>query len=385
MPKAKSVLICTVGTSLFHPNLDNLAKAAQEGADTLTRELGQAYLQKNWESVARLLRRLDPGDRRCGAEINSIHDMVAKGYVSPDCKLYFVHSDTHEGAAIAHILQHYHRKRDHQHVETIQVAGLQDSDPGLFRTKGLRELAAKLCSIIQKYPHEYCAINATGGYKAQIAIAVLLGQAIGVPVYYKHERFSEIIAFPPMPVALDFHVWMRISGMLFDLATSKDPVPFENYSDSWDEKYDSLVERVPIDDKECLELSPTGQIFHDTFRLRFRSTRDKLLPPPASSKKPPHLEKAGWPGKHPQVAHVLERLTNEIPQVTFCQSTYYNPDLPERTRFVISRGEIVGIYSNGTWTVKFTVHSTAETEDQKQALVAFLNEWLHEQRLVPSR
>src|SRR5438093_1489422 len=81
----------------------------------------------------------------------------------------------------------------------------------------VRNLAKAVCQIIRDHGASSCAINATGGYKAQIAIAVLMGQALGVPVYYKHERFDEIIAFPPMPVALDFEVWMRLSGLLFAL------------------------------------------------------------------------------------------------------------------------------------------------------------------------
>ena len=48
------------------------------------------------------------------------------------------------------------------------------------------------------------AIDTTGGYKAQIAVAVVLGQALGIPVFYKHEKFSETIAFPPLPISLDY-------------------------------------------------------------------------------------------------------------------------------------------------------------------------------------
>src|SRR5437773_1205753 len=83
------------------------------------------------------------------------------------------------------------------------------------RTRALRTPARRICAVVRERSAAACALNATGGYKAQIAVAVLLGQALGVPVYYKHELFSEIIAFPPLPVALDFEVWMRASGMLY--------------------------------------------------------------------------------------------------------------------------------------------------------------------------
>ena len=264
-----------------------------------------------------------------------------------------MHSDTPNGQAIANILQQYYRAQGHALVETVKVEELQDQDPRRFRTKGLRQLARELCKILRERTPAACAINATGGYKAQIAIAVLLGQAIGVPVFYKHELFPEIIAFPPMPVALDFELWMRSSGMLFDLVRDLNPAPFSLYADEWSEAYESLVERVNIDGQEYLELSPTGQIFHDTFRERFRSHRDHVLPPPipTAQKRLPRLEAAGWPGEHPEVRRFMEEVTVANPWVSHCATFYYNPDLGERTRFRPGAHGIEGVFSNGSYTV----------------------------------
>ncbi|MCS7046178.1 MAG: hypothetical protein NZO58_07470, partial [Gemmataceae bacterium] len=103
-----------------------------------------------------------------------------------------------------------------------------------------------------------------------------------------------------------------------------------------------------------------------------------LLPPvPPTQKRSPRLEDAGWPGKHPEVRHFMERVTDEVPQVVHCATFYFNPDLPERTRFRIGREGIEGIYSNGTYTVKFRVETTANTPGQQAAVVAALNEWLN--------
>src|SRR5205823_12850906 len=140
-------------------------------------------------------------------------------------------------------------------VEAVEVADLQDEDPKRFRTKGLRNLVRGLCRVVRERSAAACAINATGGYKAQIAVAVLLGQALGIDVYYMHERFSEIIAFPPMPVSLDYEVWLRFSGWLTKLET--DFVPRSTIEeDGWDERYESLVD-VDRDDagREVLSIS----------------------------------------------------------------------------------------------------------------------------------
>ncbi|GIW82153.1 MAG: hypothetical protein KatS3mg105_3960 [Gemmatales bacterium] len=369
------ILICTVGTSLFRPNLEALTDGTIR--DDLM-GLAQAYREQDWLAVADELAKLSPSERHCGAEINSIASMIDRNYVPANCGLFFLHSDTDDGRNIAAILKSYYEVKRHAPVETIEVPDLQDQDSKRFRTKGLRNLARNICRVIRDYTPAACAINATGGYKAQIAIAVLLGQAIGVPVYYKHELFTEIIAFPPMPVALDFEVWMKASGMLMDMECSADPIPATTYDEEWEERYESLVERVPIDGQDYLELSPTGQIFHETFRDRFRTARDQVLPPPvpAAQKRDPHLEDAGWCGRHREVEHFLERVTREVPQVRRCATFYFNPDLPQRTRFRLGANGIEGVYSNGTYTVRFRVETSAQTPGQQAAVVAALNEWL---------
>jgi putative CRISPR-associated protein (TIGR02619 family) len=373
-----NVLVCTVGTSLFKPNLESLRKTLAEGnIEPALCPLAEAYSRGDWPATAGLLAKLPPSDRTCGAEINSIASMEEHGLVEPGARLFFLHSDTPDGFAIAEILCGYFKAAGWATM-AVKVQDLQDKDPKRFRTKGLRQLAREVCKIIRDYTPGACAINATGGYKAQIAVAVLLGQAIGVPVYYKHELFPEIISFPPMPVALDFEVWMRASGMLNDLETTKDSVRWSTYEEEWEESFESLVERVSIDGVDYLDLSATGQIFHETFRERFRSKRDQVEPPPAppGTKKPPRLEDAGWPGTHPEVRRFMQRVTDEVPQVIHCDTTYYNPALSQRTRFRISAKNLEGIFSNGSYTVKFRVDTTANTDGQMHAMAAVLNDWL---------
>lgn len=374
----KAILICTVGTSLVQPNLERLKSQLEDGSlAPQHRQLVEAYISGNTRGVARALMQLPPTDRLCGAEINSIAGMIERGYVDPKCGLYFLHSETEQGRQIAEILIEYYRAGDHQPVELIEVADLQDDEPKRFRGKGLRNLVREIATVVRRHSPVACAINATGGYKAQIAIAVVLGQALGVPVYYKHELFSEVIAFPPLPVALDFELWLKASPILGELASKcEEPVPASRYEEEWDERYDSLVEREKIDGKEYLVLSAAGQIFYESYKERFRSVKDLILPPRATGKKPPRLERAGWPGQHPEIKEFMQRVTDEVPFVVQCETFYFNPDLPERTRFWLSDKGEVGSYSDGRYCVKFRVETTAQTEGQRAAAVAALNEWL---------
>jgi putative CRISPR-associated protein (TIGR02619 family) len=375
-----STLICTVGTSLFNTNLSGL-KA--EDPDPRMAALATAYAARDPAAIARGLAALDPGERLCGAEINSNALLIGKGPVADRPKLFLVHSDSEEGRRIGQTLASYYgRQPGLDPVQTCQIADLQDRDPRRFRVFGLRNLARTLCRIVRDFSPAACAINATGGYKAQIAIAVLLGQALAVPVYYKHERFDEIIALPPMPVALDFEVWLRLGGVLYELdregqvAASEIELPHGSA-----EVFESLVEREPIDGVDYVALSPTGQIFHETFRQRFGQAREHVLPPPAppERKKEPHIED-GHTREVRGLQPFLVALTREVPQVVRCETWYSNPALPRPSKFWINPEGLVGQFGDGRGLAKFRVETTATTDSERAAVHVVLNEWLDARR-----
>lgn len=366
-------LLCTIGTSLVYPNLSNLIK--EEQTDPIYAALAQAYSDRDWSEVATQLHNVEPTERLCGAEINSVTDLLKQGIIEKGY-LHLFHSQTDDGEAIAQILQYYFT-HDRWTVKIHCVEGLRDDKPNLFRTQGLRNLA-KLFGERVRESRKNVAINATGGYKAQIAIAVLMGQALDIPVYYKHERFDAIIPFPPMPVALDFSLWQRASGMFMALSRSNACEPWTDFREDWDERFETLINRVTIGNEDYLELSATGQIFHETFRSRFQMLRETSLPRDAHTreKRKPRLGNHGYNRARPSILHFLQKVTDARPYVRYCHSTYWSPDLSESTRFRLSGEEVQGIYSNGTWCVKFEVLTTTEDLDQLAGVVADLNDWL---------
>lgn len=376
---SRMTIISTVGTSMLFPNLKGL-KA--DDPDPMRAALAIATENEDWQEVAEQMANLSPSDRLCGAEINSLASLLDKGYAAARANLFFAHSATKEGRGIATVLKYLYLAKGHPRVETIEIDGLQDENPTAFRTTGLRNLARQICRLIREYDASSCALNATGGYKAQIAVAVLIGQAVGVPVYYKHERFDEIIEFPPMPVSFDFTIWLEISEILELLARngeiSADAVELHASSAS-QSALESLVERVSVDGRDYLGLTATGQIFHETFRSRFRHQLGSILPPQASEKKEPQYENAGWPGRFPGLSRYFDRITQEVGPVIRCRTYYFNPDLSSENHFRVGAKGLEGIFSDGSKTVKFAIDSTAETPEQLHALKTYLNQWLDDQ------
>lgn len=374
MPKFQnpaSVLICTVGTSML------AGKTDVPGPDPTDQEV---------DAIFRKLTSLATDEHACGAEINSCHHILNGGYAREDCTIVLVHSATPGGRLVAKVLEKFFNARKHA-VKTAEVPDLQDENPDRFRTHGLRNLANVICKELKSNGGPQCAINATGGYKAQIAIAVLIGQSLRVPVYYLHEKFKSIISLPPMPVAPDINLWLRHTHLFYKLAAAgSDPIPAESFNlepssgEPFPSELAGLLEIESIDRTDYLALTPTGIVFHEAIIDRLGPDGAPIPPPREagdSEKKPPKFKQgeAHLEIHRPELERYLEALIREVPYVRQCIVNYFNRDLPKKNHFRIAGGEIEGIYSNGSFTAKFRVLTTAETEPQRLAVTAKLNEW----------
>ena len=216
-----NTIICTVGTSLL-ANLKNL-----KPENAMEFELKSAFIQSEPDKIAEALLWFSPEERICGAEINTIASLKKMHrYKDLDLKNFrFLLSDTKDGEITGAILQNYfvrawEKLGLNQEPTCVcrRVVNLQDERPWDFRHYGLRNLVKEISAAVREAGSlDACVIDATGGYKAQIAIAVMFGQMTGVPVFYKHERFNEIIDFPPLPVNFDFSLYEEYFDLLYRL------------------------------------------------------------------------------------------------------------------------------------------------------------------------
>ncbi len=264
----KNTLICTVGTSLFESNLKRLSQDTPDLPENW-RKLKNAFDNKKWSELARLLLDIPPNKRICGAEINTIEEAKKKKWLDLR-NLIFLVSDTEAGKNTGFVLKKYFEGRRDLQLKQIEykfVKNLQDESPKKFKIHGLRNLVRCIGDYVERYGRENIAIDATGGYKAQIAVAVLIGQALDIPVYYKHERFSEIIDFPPLPISLDYDLLGRYSDILTDFERGKSFTKSE--IDNFDEKLRVFLTEIEVDGESLFELNAIGQLYITSFRLRY--------------------------------------------------------------------------------------------------------------------
>ena len=366
------ILLCTVGTSLkkhlekWYQTEYGVAKGIED------------FDSSDWEKAIRHFKGLDPLDRQCGAEINSIQAMIAEDFVADNPQICLFHSETQQGKDIALFLRRYLHSEDHyrQVPQLHEISRLRDSSPRVFRTKGLRTLVRELCGAIKEYGPAACAINATGGYKAQIAIAVMIGQALNVPVYYKHEFFAEksIISFPPLPIALDEQVWLKNRSLFHDLHQEDDFVPADRFAGEWEEVLESLIERDSQEGRDFLMLSPAGELMHEKFRERPDIESPGLKDAPRKGRAT--MGKDDFSKGQNEIRTFMQKVIDQNRFVVSCNCFYANPDLPSPTGFRITAKGVTGIYSDGSFTAKFGVTTTAESEAQEDVAVSELNRWL---------
>ncbi|MCS7028475.1 MAG: putative CRISPR-associated protein [Bacteroidia bacterium] len=258
-----------MGTSLFEGNLKKLSEGNLDLPENW-QSIKSEFDKQNWDGLAKELLKVEPSERICGAEINTIEEIKKKKWIELKNIILLV-SDTELGKNTGIVLKKYLESREDlrlKHVEFKAVEQLQDQQPKIFKMKGLRNLVKEIGDYVYRYSHENVAIDATGGYKAQIAIAVLIGQALNLPVYYKHERFSEIIDFPPLPISLDYDILGQNSDILTDFERGK--VYTATELKNFDEKLRVFLNEVEVDNETLFELNPIGQIYLTSFRLRFQ-------------------------------------------------------------------------------------------------------------------
>ncbi|MEL7039250.1 MAG: putative CRISPR-associated protein [Cyanobacteria bacterium J06592_8] len=274
----RNTLICTVGTSL----LNNLKRAEEP--------IQSALLAKNWQQLALLLVEKSNTERICGAEVNSITSICKKGLLAQYFRLIFLVSDTEDGRNTGTLLKLYYENHQNplkfEQVEVKVLKGLRDDNVYAFKTQGLKNLVREISSEVNKWSPMAIAINATGGYKAQISFSGMIGQALEIPVYYLFEKFSEVIELPPQPIALDLAFWLN-HYVLFETLEAQDIIEKSQIAEDLSNPYfQSLIEstsedisptELSSDEPEYVSFSAMGILFNQRSRLQFAKQSTAIL------------------------------------------------------------------------------------------------------------
>ena len=397
-----TTILCTVGTSLesnlrsFHLErfIENLS--AQEikefthsGTDVSDykwrnelQKIVELREKKDWASLGKILTLLPGSARLLGAEINSMYAMWQKKIINnPLERLVLLTSDTEIANRIAAVLRAYFLAPQSSlpcsQVLVHSINGLQDKNPEHFQFKGLPNLIRILGAQARQWSASHMAINATGGYKAQIAFAVLFGQALSVPVYYKHELFNQIIAFPTTPFTIDLRLLENNLRFWANLAEPNAVFSFTQLQEldapnlkNW-ETILPLLETISESNETYYALSPLGLIYWEA--LCSRKPDLELEPIPATKNTGCRFRDDHYPKGFKIWA---QRVNERFPFITGCHSLDYSGQQSLSFGFTEDQGKIIGVYKDRTgFGARLEILTTCTNALERHYVVRVLNSW----------
>lgn len=225
-------VIVTVGTSLIITYLKKKDRNFSE-VDKVTKEELQEYIRQNIKDLPGLC-----------AETNSL----AKQQIFKNDFLYFISGDKGPGRICGEILAQLYGESNF--CSFIPVKGLEPKAE-IFEEKGMGNLIETLSFLIERHARKNI-ILATGGFKAQIALATELGILFRQKVYYLYENFASAVKLPELPVDFDFNSIAAHQHSFFRLLDAREYWLAENIYDTLPEtlkfcfKKDDLQRRYTL-------------------------------------------------------------------------------------------------------------------------------------------
>lgn len=360
-----------------------LTTAGSSLLGNLRRQLPQA--QPTVAEGRRFLQAREITDRDCGAELNSLAVLrgqsLSAGPVTDPLTIHLLASDTPEGRWTGEVLQGYLAAQSWVAAASYEVLeGLDGGQPDRFEREGLRALVkvAARCLRESRPHYDLQVINATGGYKAQISFAGLIGQALQVPVVYLYETFPRCIELPPMPVEFDRALWLEHYPLFARLAGQQLVPAAEVRYHEVDARLWALLDRLTDAGQEYVELSPILELMHQTFlmfppRQAIRPADSPLLP---QDKLHINRKELGHSPKRSLLA--MERLAR-LPWVTRVENLRFL-NTPERSRVKahgnLTLDEIRCIYGDGDLGLEIKLLTTATTQAEREWCLEALREEL---------
>jgi putative CRISPR-associated protein (TIGR02619 family) len=237
-------ILATVGTSLL---------------SNARRDLNVA--RPDPQQLANYLRHTDAA--KASAETNSLSRLLQS-----NDRVTFLRSQTDEGRQCGEALAKHYENNAYP-ARIIEVPDLTYTE-SRFKMRGLRSLVATLIEQIRQERGQgrQVLINATGGFKAEIAYATLVGLLFDAPVFYIHEAFQDIIEMPPTPIGWDYSL----------LADYEDFFAWIDADLRRTAEVDARLRGLPqdvrlllADEDDFTLLSPAGEAFYEAYHERLQA------------------------------------------------------------------------------------------------------------------
>jgi len=354
-------IITTVGTSLL-TNRDGRPWQGRGFKDPLP----------DPDAVAAWLQTADP--RRASAELHTWFRLGLFEYPAHE-RVRLIHSHTPDGQFCAECLGAY-AKTQRLDAQMIDVDKLSYTDAAAFN-RGLRELVYVLAEQIRAARAQgEVALAATGGFKAEIAVANLVGALLDTPVYYIYEQFEQLIKLEPLPIALNAEWLQQGPGvrLLRTLAANQDIVlPRQQVSDllQADPRLELLLETEEIDGQAHVAPNLLGE-----FAVQLFQTPPVGWPPecpalPADKKQlqKDHARPNGW-----------QVFVDQLVRCPFVSRIRFDAGAGQRQGLFLATDSNSALYGvltgDDSPPLRLRIETTAENEAQRRRVLDYLRQQL---------
>lgn len=339
-------VLISVGTSL----LGNLKRN-----NTVTFEAAEEYFLS------------DP--KGASAEANTLERMIASRNLHNDT-FVFLHSATDDGKWCSHALKAHYTKVGFKCRE-IEIEGLDYNAKG-NSDQGLRNLIRIVFAEVNEAnkTKESVLFCATGGFKIEIAYLNMIGMLLGIPVFYVHEFYKELMELPVLPVHWDMgFVEQHLSFFQWIDAEPRSDIDANSRLQAAPE----LQHFTVLDSSDgCRYLSASGEMLLQAYR-NGAGNRPSLWPP-ISDKMPSEKNQISGEAHHRPKG--VEALIDYLCKLDFTSSVRYIPP-PRPGHTAISDaspedGTIKISFSDSGKDMGLLVGTTVTTEPEMDLVMAYL-------------
>lgn len=140
------------------------------------------------------------------AELNSLNSKTKFLETNQTFGVSLVRTDTQDGVFAARMIKTYLKRRRFSPIQVrlknlgVPKTAGDSEEAQRLANEGIKDLQERIKEHIQNLrknnPDLKIYINATAGFKAQVAVLYGIGKEMNVPVYYMHEEYQTAIELP---------------------------------------------------------------------------------------------------------------------------------------------------------------------------------------------
>lgn len=268
MKEKHQLHIVSVGTSILTNFIRNHPKIQ---LPPISDDIAYSRVLKNRKTIEKIFDFVKQDPWSASAELNAMQEFLRNKEVS---SIYLVGTETRQGKLTASVLKLYFKHKGIPTELAKPIPGyyteLKYSGHQIARenfTTGLERLCASLVRYIRKNRSEYdhIYINATGGFKPELAMLLFVGSVTNTRVYYRHEGFQESVFLPTLllPVSRDISLLKRLAGKTRLYGEELDSL-YRRYRQSFERLSNHFAVQIkpnPDGSPRSAKITPLGKVF----------------------------------------------------------------------------------------------------------------------------